>query len=227
MPPSKLDYTRTQFLTALDGIGEAGTRYRAVRDTTRQDPNLTDVGKAEAITAHKATAQEAIKARQAAALEALIDYQVALEMTANPPSPSGIEGVAARIEAVDARSRVRALLAEGVAPNAIIDRATSGGDLLTLDALRAEAPWMNPVGNVPPDGLIARIDDARAELLPEEQGAAIRELAQFTSRRDAYVARIRRASGELESGSTLGGAIADRYAGITTASEPAASEGGE
>lgn len=87
--------------------------------------------------------------------------------------PSGVEAVAARMEAADARARVRALLDQGRRPKQILDQAVELGDRRMIAALRDEEQWRSP----------ARFDprpyqDAELSLATGAEAEAMSELLQ-------------------------------------------------
>lgn len=216
MPPTPKT-TLNRLRKAFEELDAIGAEYRAARDKVNQDPHLSHEGRAAKVQQLRTEAGARIGAQQQATAEAMADHQLALRFASEMPAPTGVEGVAARIEATDARARVRGLLTAGHEPGQIIERALATSDLVTLDALQAEAQWLNPSAGVP-EGLIQRIDQARMELLPDDQADALRELHAFTAQRDGLIARITRAPSELDqsTGTSLDGAIADRFNGITT-----------
>jgi hypothetical protein len=216
--------TRVALTRAIADLKQVHADYRAEAAKTNANDLLTEAGKADALSAHRSAASAALAERRQAALEAMADHQVALEMTANPPSTGGIEDVAARIEAADARQRVRGLLNSGMPPSEILNRSASTSDLLTLDALRTEVQWLPQTNDLPggnnehrsPTGLLSQIDSARAALLPPEQGAALRELGAFDNARDGLLGVIDREGKTTPGGEptrTLSGAVDDHYSG--------------
>lgn len=209
---------------ALANIETAHEIHQVIRQKINADPKLSAVGKQDAHRSARADALAVIGRHQDAARTALANLEAAL--AEEPPPPDGIEGVASRIEAADARQRVRSLLGDGVKPETIIDRASSMADLHTLDALRTEAQWLgasdNPSGlagqdQAGVDGLLQRIDAARLPLLPPDVADRVQQRAELASQRDALLAKIDRASREVDTGPSLEGAIADRLGGLTEA----------
>lgn len=216
---TKPDQTRLRLRQAFDQLDTIRGEHLAARDQIQKDPHLSGPGRADKLAQLDADMKSRMGKQQHATVEAIADHLAVLTLTADPPmDAAGVEGVAVRIEAADARARVRGLLAAGSNPKQILNRAVATADLTVLDALRAEAQWMNLNGsqhlNGPasdaPDALIVSIDEARAGLLPEDQGAALLELGKFTVQRDALIERVQRAGSN-----SIGGAIADRMGGLT------------
>lgn len=84
--------------------------------------------------------------------------------------PDGAEGLAARMEAADARQRVRGLVGQGRNPREIVAVARQHGDRLTLEAIRDEARWIDGLGEGF-DGVIRR---ALIDVVGEDEAAALR-----------------------------------------------------
>lgn len=208
--PSKIQKARQTFNDAMTNLTAVGGEYRAARDAVSADQDLTDEAKARKTSELHESFRAETNSRQRTAVEALADYLAILEVTANPPAATGIEGVADRVEAADARARVRGMLDRGANPNKILSRAVDIGDLTALDALKTEAPWIEGAG----PGLLARIDQARADVIGGERGEAIRDGLAMADQRQAWIDKIQRASSELGNGPTLASAVSDHYSGI-------------
>ncbi|MFI5805787.1 hypothetical protein [Streptomyces sp. NPDC051561] len=204
-----------------------------------RDPDLT----AEATQRRRAELTTAARTRAAAELDrieretrtAAEQVRAHADRATTPAYRDASEQLLAETRQGRAWERARALLDAGRTPRDIIE----GADLDTLHALRAELPTYLSAQHTKPQGLAgaeftepdpARIlrdlDRARVDLLPKEQGAALRARLDLDAiepgLRETLAGLRREVDGTADSSNGLRSAIAARLADQDAGALPAA-----
>ncbi len=198
----------------------AGEEYRQERSRVEADELLSVDGRQQRVAELRQAAVELIEQRRSQAEEVRDVIERSVAQVRERSAPTGAEDVAARIEAADARSRVRSLLEAGANPGEVIRRASALADRTTLEALRAESAWIDaarPItlgedGTIDTAGLVRSIDEALVPLLPAQESKAAAVGLKLVDEWPAMKVHLDSALTDIEVGPSLGSVLAARYA---------------